>query len=136
MVHSIDRLKIAERLSAQRPVGKAALQVLLQVNISREDSKSGILPEDLLPLARQIHSLPNIQLVGLMAIPAPAINGDNQQAFAAMQQLSATLQAEFPQADQLSMGMSDDWQQALTFGATMIRLGTAIFGARETQPHE
>ena len=130
VVHSIDRLKIAERLSAQRPVGKAALQVLLQVNISREDSKSGILPEDLLPLARQIHSLPNIQLVGLMAIPAPAINGDNQQAFAAMQQLSATLQAEFPQADQLSMGMSDDWQQAVLFGATMIRLGSAIFGAR------
>ena len=130
VVHSIDRLKIAERLSAQRPVGKAPLQVLLQVNISREDSKSGILPEDLLPLARQISSLPNIQLVGLMAIPAPAINGDNQQAFAAMQQLSATLQAEFPQADQLSMGMSDDWQQAVLFGATMIRLGSAIFGAR------
>ena len=130
VVHSIDRLKIAERLSAQRPAGKAPLQVLLQVNISREDSKSGILPEDLLPLARQISNLPNIQLVGLMAIPAPAINGDNQQAFAAMQQLSATLQAEFPQADQLSMGMSDDWQQAVLFGATMIRLGSAIFGAR------
>jgi len=130
VVHSIDRLKIAERLSAQRPAGKAPLQVLLQVNISREDSKSGILPEDLLPLARQIHSLPNIQLTGLMAIPAPAVNGDNQQAFAAMQQLSATLQAEFPQADQLSMGMSDDWQQAVLFGATMIRLGSAIFGAR------
>lgn len=130
VVHSIDRLKIAERLSAQRPVGKAALQVLLQVNISREDSKSGILPEDLLPLARQISTLPNIQLAGLMAIPAPAVNGDNQQAFAAMQQLSAALQAEFPQADQLSMGMSDDWQQAVLFGATMIRLGSAIFGAR------
>ena len=130
VVHSIDRLKIAERLSAQRPVGKAALQVLLQVNISREDSKSGILAEDLLPLARQISNLPNIQLAGLMAIPAPAVNGDNQQAFAAMQQLSAALQAEFPQADQLSMGMSDDWQQAVLFGATMIRLGSAIFGAR------
>jgi pyridoxal phosphate enzyme (YggS family) len=130
VVHSIDRLKIAERLSAQRPAGKAPLQVLLQVNISREDSKSGILPEDLLPLARQIDSLPNIRLIGLMAIPAPAVSGDNQQAFAAMQQLSATLQAEFPQADQLSMGMSDDWQQAVLFGATMIRLGSAIFGAR------
>ncbi|ALZ75039.1 YggS family pyridoxal phosphate-dependent enzyme [Rheinheimera sp. F8] len=130
VVHSIDRLKIAERLSAQRPAGKAPLQVLLQVNISREDSKSGIMPEDLLPLARQISNLPNIQLAGLMAIPAPAVNGDNQQAFAAMQQLSATLQAEFPAADQLSMGMSDDWQQAVLFGATMIRLGSAIFGAR------
>lgn len=130
VVHSIDRLKIAERLSAQRPAGKAPLQVLLQVNISREDSKSGIMPEDLLPLARQVSNLPNIQLAGLMAIPAPAVNGDNQQAFAAMQQLSATLQAEFPAADQLSMGMSDDWQQAVLFGATMIRLGSAIFGAR------
>lgn len=130
VVHSIDRLKIAERLSAQRPAGKAPLQVLLQVNISREDSKSGILAEDLLPLARQISNLQNIQLAGLMAIPAPAVNGDNQQAFAAMQQLSASLQAEFPQADQLSMGMSDDWQQAVLFGATMIRLGSAIFGAR------
>ena len=130
VVHSIDRLKIAERLSAQRPAGKAPLQVLLQVNISREDSKSGILPEDLLPLARQIDSLPNIRLIGLMAIPAPAVSGDNQQAFAAMQQLSATLQAEFPQADQLSMGISDYWQQAVLFGATMIRLGSAIFGAR------
>jgi hypothetical protein len=130
VVHSVDRLKIAERLSAQRPAGKAPLRVLLQVNISLEASKSGVLPRDLMPLARQVAALPNIKLAGLMAMPAPAVNGDNQQAFAAMQQLSAGLQAEFPQANQLSMGMSDDWQQAVLFGATMIRLGTAIFGSR------
>lgn len=130
VVHSVDRLKIAERLSAQRPAGKAPLQLLLQVNISAEASKAGILPDALLPLARQVAQLPNVQLRGLMAIPAPALDGDNQAAFAAMQQLSAVLQAEFPQADQLSMGMSDDWQQAVLFGATMIRLGSAIFGAR------
>ncbi len=133
VVHSVDRLKIAERLSAQRPAGKAPLQVLLQVNISLEDSKSGVLPQDLMPLARQVAALPGIALAGLMAIPAPAVAGDNQQAFAAMQQLSAQLQAEFPEANQLSMGMSDDWQQAVLFGATMIRLGTAIFGSRAAQ---
>lgn len=130
VVHSVDRYKIAERLSAQRPADSAPLQVLLQVNISREDSKSGIFPEQVLALARQVAVLPKLQLVGLMAIPAPAVDGDNQQAFAAMQQLSKALQSEFPQANQLSMGMSDDWQQAVLFGATMIRLGTAIFGAR------
>ena len=130
VVHSVDRLKIAERLSAQRPDHKAPLQVFLQVNISREDSKSGILPEDVLPLARQVAALPKLILAGLMAIPAPAVDGDNRQAFAAMQQLSILLQREFPQANQLSMGMSDDWRQAVLFGATMIRLGTAIFGAR------
>lgn len=130
VVHSLDRLKIAERLSAQRPDHKAPLQVFLQVNISREDSKSGILPEDVLPLARQVAALPKLILAGLMAIPAPAVDGDNRQAFAAMQQLSILLQREFPQANQLSMGMSDDWRQAVLFGATMIRLGTAIFGAR------
>ncbi len=130
VVHSVDRLKIAERLSAQRPAGKAPLRVLLQVNISLEASKSGVLPKDLMSLARQVAALPHIELAGLMAIPAPAIDGDNQQAFAAMQQLSTSLQTEFPQANQLSMGMSDDWQQAVLFGATMIRLGTAIFGSR------
>lgn len=133
VVHSVDRLKIAERLSAQRPAGKAPLRVLLQVNISLEASKSGVLPQDLMPLARQVAALPHIELAGLMAIPAPAVDGDNQQAFAAMQQLSKQLQAEFPQANQLSMGMSDDWQQAALFGATMIRLGTAIFGSRAAQ---
>lgn len=135
-VHSIDRLKIAERLSAQRPQGMPALKVLIQVNISDEASKAGLAAAEVLPFAAQVAALPNLELAGLMAIPAPAVNHDNSQAFAAMQALSARLQQQFPQAKALSMGMSDDWQQALTFGATMIRLGTAIFGAREPQPHE
>ena len=129
-VHSIDRLKIAERLHQQRPAHLPPLQVLLQVNISQEESKAGLLPEDVLPLARQLQTLEHLQLRGLMAIPAAAVNGDNRQAFVAMAQLSAKLIAEFPHANQLSMGMSDDWQQAVELGATMIRLGTSIFGAR------
>jgi len=135
-VHSVDRLKIAERLSAQRPAELPPLKVLIQVNISEEDSKAGVLACDVLPLAAQIAALPQLELAGLMAIPAPAIEQDNSAAFAKMQQLSQQLQQHYPQANALSMGMSDDWQQALTFGATMIRLGTAIFGAREPQPHE
>ncbi|RVU37239.1 YggS family pyridoxal phosphate-dependent enzyme [Rheinheimera riviphila] len=135
-VHSIDRLKIAERLSAQRPAGMSALKVLIQVNISDEASKAGIAAAEVLPFAAKVAALPNLELAGLMAIPAPAVDNDNSQAFAAMQALSVQLQQLFPQARALSMGMSDDWQQALTFGATMIRLGTAIFGAREPQPHE
>jgi len=136
VVHSIDRLKIAERLSAQRTPDQPPLKLLIQVNISDEDSKSGVPEHAVLALAAQIATLPHLQLAGLMAIPAPAVNQDNSAAFAKMQQLSAQLQQKYPQANMLSMGMSDDWQQALTFGATMIRLGTAIFGARDTQPHE
>ncbi len=136
VVHSIDRLKIAERLSAQRATDLPALKVLIQVNISDEDSKSGVPEHAVLALAAQICALPNLQLAGLMAIPAPAVDQDNSAAFAKMQRLSAQLQQQFPLAKELSMGMSDDWQQALTFGATMIRLGTAIFGARDTQLHE
>lgn len=135
-VHSVDRLKIAQRLSAQRPVEMPALKLLIQVNISGEASKAGVMPADVLPLARQIAVLPQVELCGLMAIPAPAVAHDNSEAFAAMAQLSQVLQKEFPQANELSMGMSDDWQQALTYGATMIRLGTAIFGARETHLYE
>jgi len=131
VVHSVDRLKIAERLSAQRPAGLAPLQVLLQVNISGETSKAGVAPAQVLPLAAAVAALPNLVLKGLMAIPAPAAQGDNSQAFAAMAALSAQLRQQYPAADMLSMGMSDDWQQAIRFGATMIRLGTAIFGARE-----
>jgi pyridoxal phosphate enzyme (YggS family) len=136
VVHSIDRLKIAERLSAQRTPDQPPLKLLIQVNISDEDSKSGVPEHAVLALAAQIATLPHLQLAGLMAIPAPAVNQDNSAAFAKMQQLSAQLQQKYPQANMLSMGMTDDWQQALTFGATMIRLGTAIFGARDTQPHE
>ena len=129
-VHSIDRLKIAERLSEQRPDNKAALNILLQVNISDEASKAGISPQQMLELAHSVAKLPKLELKGLMAIPAP---GDSANAFARMQQLSQQLQQHYPQATELSMGMSDDWPLALTYGATMIRLGTAIFGARNYQ---
>jgi PLP dependent protein len=127
-VHSVDRLKIAQRLSAQRPSGLGALNVLLQINISNEASKAGIAPAELPALAAAVSQLPQLKLSGLMAIPAP---GNSEQAFAAMRQLSTQLQQQYPQATELSMGMSDDWPLALTYGATMIRLGTVIFGARD-----
>lgn len=130
VVHSVDRLKIAQRLSDQRPAELPPLRVLVQVNISDEDSKSGVSPDEALALADAISQLPNLQLVGLMAVPAPAIDGDNSKAFGQMRQLSAQLQQKHANAQELSMGMSDDWQQAVEFGATMIRLGSAIFGAR------
>jgi pyridoxal phosphate enzyme (YggS family) len=136
VVHSIERAKIAERLAAQRNPTQAPLQVLIQINISGEASKSGVLPAEMLTLAKVIADLPRLELIGLMAIPEPAVAGDNRPAFQAMAELSKQLTAIYPQANQLSMGMSDDWQQALTFGATMIRLGTAIFGHRETTKHE
>ena len=136
VVHSIERAKIAERLAAQRKPSQAPLQVLIQINVSGEASKSGVLPTEMLALAKVINDLPQLELIGLMAIPEPAIAGDNRQAFQAMVDLSKQLMTIYPQANQLSMGMSDDWQQALTFGATMIRLGTAIFGHRETTKHE
>ena len=127
-VHSLDRLKIAQRLNEQRPDNLGKLKVLLQINISDEDSKAGIAPNQMLALADEVAQLPRLQLTGLMAIPAP---GDSEPAFAAMQQLSRQLQQHYPQATELSMGMSDDWPLALRYGATMIRLGTAIFGARD-----
>jgi PLP dependent protein len=127
-VHSVDRLKIAERLSMQRPPSLPPLKVLLQINISNEATKAGISPAELPALAQAVSALPKLMLCGLMAIPAA---GTGDEAFAKMQQLSAQLQQQYPQASELSMGMSEDWPLALTSGATMIRLGTAIFGARD-----
>ena len=130
-IQTIDRLKIAERLSTQRPLHKAALNVLIQINISDENSKSGIAPEQMLPLAAQISQLPNLRLRGLMAIPKPESDPAQQQiALRKMQQLFNRLQAEYPEVDTLSMGMSDDMQSAIECGSTMVRIGTAIFGAR------
>lgn len=127
-VHSIERLKIAQRLATQRPKTMPALNVLLQINISNEASKAGVAATEMLPLADEISKLDALKLKGLMAIPAP---GQSETAFATMQQLSQQLQQHYPQATELSMGMTDDWPQALRYGATMIRLGTAIFGARD-----
>lgn len=133
-MHSVDRLKIAKRLSEQRPPHLAPLNICLQVNISREASKSGVMPEDIMDLAREIAQLPHLRLRGLMAIPAPATTLEAQrEPLAALKQLLASLQAALPTAplDTLSMGMSDDLEAAVLEGATLVRLGTAIFGARE-----
>lgn len=132
-VQSIDRLKIAERLSQQRPDHLQPLQVLIQINISDENSKSGIVPQQMEELAQQIINLPKLQLRGLMAIPAPTEDINQQTAvFNQMKVLLQQLQQRFPQQkiDTLSMGMTDDMQTAITCGSTMVRIGTAIFGKR------
>ncbi|MFA9500885.1 YggS family pyridoxal phosphate-dependent enzyme [Mannheimia sp. E30BD] len=131
-IQTVDRLKIAERLNEQRPESKAPLNVLIQINISDEDSKSGIEPEEMLPLAEAISQLPNLKLRGLMAIPKPESEPEQQKiALCKMQQLFHRLQAEFEGIDTLSMGMSNDMQAAIECGSTMVRIGTAIFGARD-----
>lgn len=132
-VHSVDREKIARRLSEQRPEGKPPLKICLQVNISREDSKSGVLPEDALTLAKQITALPALQLRGLMAIPAASDDlAEQRAAFAALRALRDTLQQALPDQtlDTLSMGMSGDMDAAIAEGSTLIRIGTALFGPR------
>ncbi|HUH37581.1 MAG TPA: YggS family pyridoxal phosphate-dependent enzyme [Spongiibacteraceae bacterium] len=130
-VHSVDRLKVAQRLSAQRPAGLPPLQLCLQVNISGEVSKSGAAPDALETLAAAVCALPGIRLRGLMAIPAasddPAIQ---RAAFARLRALLQRLQRQHPQLDTLSMGMSADLEAAIAEGATLVRIGTDIFGPR------
>ena len=131
-IQTVDRLKIAQRLSEQRPAGKAPLNVLIQINISDEASKSGIAPEEMLPLAKEIALLPNLKLRGLMAIPKPEHEPAQQKiALGKMQQLFNRLQTEFEGIDTLSMGMSDDMVAAIECGSTMVRIGTAVFGVRD-----
>lgn len=130
-VQTIDRLKIAQRLSEQRPADLPPLNVLIQINISDENSKAGINPAEMLPLATQIAALPNLKLRGLMAIPAPESDPEKQRiALAAMAELFQQLQRHFDGIDTLSMGMSDDLASAIECGSTMVRIGTAIFGSR------
>ncbi|MFU2127322.1 YggS family pyridoxal phosphate-dependent enzyme [Gallibacterium anatis] len=132
-VQTIDRVKIAERLSQQRPDHLQPLQVLIQINISDENSKSGIVPQQMEELAQQIINLPKLQLRGLMAIPAPTEDINQQTAvFNQMKVLLQQLQQRFPQQkiDTLSMGMTDDMRTAIACGSTMVRIGTAIFGKR------
>lgn len=132
-VQTIDRVKIAERLNQQRPDHLQPLQVLIQINISDENSKSGITPQQMEELAQQIINLPKLQLRGLMAIPAPTEDINQQTAvFNQMKVLLQQLQQRFPQQkiDTLSMGMTDDMQTAIACGSTMVRIGTAIFGKR------
>ena len=131
-VHSVDRARIARRLSAQRPDEMAPLQVCLQVNISGEMSKSGVSLGDLPALAQDVVALPRLQLRGLMAIPAPTPDlSEQRRAFAALRQTMEELRDIAPGMDTLSMGMSGDLEAAIAEGATLIRVGTAIFGPRQ-----
>ncbi|MBB3233095.1 YggS family pyridoxal phosphate-dependent enzyme [Halomonas stenophila] len=132
-VHSVDREKIARRLNDQRPPGLAPLNVCLQVNISGEASKAGVRLEELPALAEAVRAMPRLALRGLMAIPAPADTPAAQRApFARLREALEALRARFPDADldTLSMGMSGDLEAAVQEGATLVRLGTAIFGER------
>ncbi|AIK89995.1 YggS family pyridoxal phosphate-dependent enzyme [Glaesserella parasuis] len=130
-VQTIDRLKIAQRLSEQRPKHLPELNVLIQINISDEASKSGISAKEMLELATQISQLPRLKLRGLMAIPKPESEPEQQKiALAQMNELFLQLQSQFEGIDTLSMGMSDDMPSAIECGSTMVRIGTAIFGAR------
>lgn len=131
-MHTIDRFKIAQRLNEQRPANMNKLNVLIQVNISQEASKSGIAPNQVAELVKQVIALPNLNLRGLMAIPEIE-NDFNKQldVFKQMQQLLKSLQIDYPFLDTLSMGMSADMQAAIVAGSTMVRIGSAIFGARQ-----
>ena len=130
-VHSIDRLKIARRLNEARPIGNPPLNVCIQINISAETTKSGIPPEQLFDLARQISSLPNIRLRGLMVMPTFSQDLEEQrQSFKIVSQYFQSLNNENFELDTLSMGTSNDMEAAIAEGSTIIRLGTAIFGPR------
>ena len=138
-VHSVDRLKIAQRLSEQRPAHLPPLQVCLQVNISGEASKSGLRPSEVAAVARAVAALPRLVLRGLMAVPEPADDPQAQrEPHRALHALLMSLQASMPSEesqglalDTLSMGMSADLEAAIAEGATIVRVGSAIFGARQ-----
>lgn len=136
-VHSIDRQRIAERLSAQRPAQCQPLNICIQVNTDDEDSKSGVAPKEVEALARAIISLPNLTLRGLMCIPRSSDDpAEQRHAFATLASLLRQLQdsTHLPTLDTLSMGMTNDLESAIQEGATIVRIGTAIFGARQTRP--
>jgi pyridoxal phosphate enzyme (YggS family) len=130
-VHGVDRLRIAERLSAQRPYHAPALNICLQVNLGAEATKGGIAPSALPELARQVAALPRLRLRGLMCIPPAATDaGAERRPFAELAALLASLNATGAHLDTLSMGMSADLEAAILEGATIVRVGTALFGAR------
>ncbi|NMS01960.1 YggS family pyridoxal phosphate-dependent enzyme, partial [Vibrio parahaemolyticus] len=129
---TIDRTKIAQRLNDQRPSELKPLQVLIQVNTSGEASKSGVTEAEVFELAELISRLPNLTLRGLMSIPANVSDYESQlREFQKLATLKQTLEAQFPEIDTLSMGMSGDMTAAIEAGSTMVRIGTAIFGARD-----
>jgi pyridoxal phosphate enzyme (YggS family) len=130
-VHTVERLKVAQRLSEQRPSERGPLNICLQVNISGETSKSGVAPAELAELARAVALLPNLRLRGLMAIPEPHSDPALQRAaFAQLRVLAEDLRAGGLALDTLSMGMSGDMDAAIAEGATIVRVGSAIFGSR------
>ena len=129
-VHGVDRLIIAERLSGQREASQRALNICLQVNIDAQDSKDGCQPEDVADLVKNISQLPHLKLRGLMVIPAP----NHPQAFFDAKALFDTVKSQHAHPedwDTLSMGMSADMSEAITAGSTMVRVGSALFGARD-----
>ena len=131
-VHSVDRLKIAQRLSDQRPADAQPLNICVQVNVSHEASKSGVSDEEVVALCSQIDGLPNIRLRGLMAIPEALDDPAAQRAsFRQLASLFQSLQEKHASMDTLSMGMSNDFAAAIAEGSTMVRIGTAIFGSRD-----
>ena len=133
-VHSVDRLKIAQRLNDARPEHLPPLQICLQVNVSQETSKSGAEPDELAALASQIQHMHKLKLRGLMAIPAPSNNETEQMTqFRQVRQCYDALLAQGFELDTLSIGMSEDYQAAISQGATFVRIGSALFGARPTK---
>ena len=131
-IHTVDRLKIARRLSTQRLDALPPLNICIQVNVSGESTKSGIIPDEVLSIAKDIAGLPNLKLRGLMVIPAPENDFSKQRvAFAKTAKLLAELNTVGFDLDTLSMGMSGDMEAAIAEGATIVRIGTAIFGQRE-----
>lgn len=130
-VHSVEREKIATRLSSQRPAGRGRLDVCIEVNVSGEDTKSGVPPAEVEPLARLIHELPGLRLRGLMAIPRPVEDFEVQRIpFRRLREILEELNTKGFGLDTLSMGMTDDLEAAVAEGATIVRIGTAIFGPR------
>lgn len=131
-VHTIDREKIAQRLNDQRPAHLPKLNVLIQVNISHQDTKSGISLDEVPLLAAAINKMHNITLRGLMCIPAPTNETQLKSEFCAMHQAFQSLKQQYPQVDTLSMGMSQDLSLAIECGSNLVRIGTAIFGQRQS----
>ena len=132
-VHSVDKLKIARRLSEQRPESLGDLNVCIQVNIDQEASKSGAAPDEVRGLAREIATMPRLRLRGLMCLPAIRATFEEQRVpFARTRELAESLARDGLGMDTLSMGMSDDFRAAIMEGATIVRIGTALFGPRDT----
>lgn len=132
-VQTVDRIKIAQRLSTYRPQEMAPLKVLIQVNISQDSAKAGVSLAAVPSLAAEIQRLPNLQLRGLMAITANGLSNDLLRAdFTALKACQTTLESDYPECTECSMGMSSDYELAIDCGATMVRVGRDIFGARNT----